>query len=111
MSRRTKNSLASLLETDIERFLLESPDADGVGNHSQTEKSHENTNQESEIHGDELIERASNVATRNEVEVNRKHSSCQECCKSHKDELAEIKTIIAEIKFAKVKLNNVKMLC
>ena len=52
MSRHTKNTLASLSETDIERFVLESPDADGVGNHSQTEKSNENTNQESEINGD-----------------------------------------------------------
>ena len=102
MSRRTKNSLASLSEADIERFVLESLDADGVGNHSQTEKSNENTNQDSEIHGDELIERTSNVATRNEVEVNRKHSSCQEC-KSHKDELAEIKAIIAEIKSSQIK--------
>ena len=102
MSRDTKNSLASLSETDIERFVLESPDADGVENHAQAEKSNENTNQESEIHDDELIKRASNVATRNEVEVSRKHSSCQEC-KSHKDELAEIKAIIVEIKSNQIK--------
>ena len=101
MSRRTKNSLASLSETDVQRFVLESPATDEDQDTTKKEDSkvenvigkQDNISTNNKILP-KLITHVSDVATEDDTKA--KHSTCDEC-KSNKREITAIKEMISEI--------------
>ena len=105
MSRRTKNSMSTLSEADVENFVAELPstdeDKEQVCPTEMSDHKNEDENHRSETRGEtnerKLSEHVVDVAGKDEAEVNRKHSTCEEC-QNRKDEISEIKAIINEIK-------------
>ena len=105
MSRRTKNSMSTLSEADVENLVAELPstdeDKEQVCPTEMSDHKNENENHRSETRGEtierKLSEHVVDVAGKDEAEVNRKHSTCAEL-QNRKDEITEIKAITNEIK-------------
>ena len=99
MSRRTRNSLASLLGKDVQRFVSQLSDTNEVED-IQTERSDsrsDNENQENKIFGDKVEPELLAHVVDADDQNNRKHLPCEEC-KRNKQEIAEVKMMLSEIK-------------
>ena len=104
MSRRTRNSLASLLGKDVQRFVSQLSDTNEVED-IQTERSDSrsgNENQENKICGDKVEPELLAHVVDADDQNNRKHLPCEEC-KSNKQEIAEVKMMLSEIKINQIK--------
>ena len=104
MSRRTRNSLASLLGKDVQRFVSQLSDTNEVED-IQTERSDsrsDNENQENKICGDKVEPELLAHVVDADDQNNRKHLPCEEC-KSNKQEIAEVKMMLSEIKINQIK--------
>ncbi|CAB4000142.1 Hypothetical predicted protein, partial [Paramuricea clavata] len=103
MSRRTKNSMSTLSEADVENLVAELPstdeDTEQVCPTEMSDYKNEDENHRSETCGETIERKLSEhvVDVAGKDEVNRKHSTCEEC-QNRKDEITEIKAIINEIK-------------
>ena len=112
MSRQTKNSLASLSEADVQRFVLESPATDEDQDTTKKEDFKIEKSEPGNVIGKQdnistnnkivpkLITHVSDVAT--EYHTKAKHSTCDEC-KSNKREITAIKAMISEIQTSQMK--------
>ena len=112
MSHRTKNSLASLCQADVQRFVLEISDTAETKDTAKeedpkverVEPKNVNDKHENETYGDEtmpkLIAHVADVAAEEQTKI--KHSTCDEC-KSNKQEIMEIKAMLTEIKTNQMK--------
>ena len=85
MSRRTRNSLASISEKDVQIFVSE-PSHTNETEDFQTERSdsrNDNENQEYKICGDKVVSKLLAHVADADDQINRKHQACNEC-KSNK---------------------------
>ncbi|CAB4028067.1 Hypothetical predicted protein, partial [Paramuricea clavata] len=97
--------MSTLSEADVENLVAELPstdeDTEQVCPTEISDYKNEDENHRSETCGEtierKLSEHVVDVAGKDEAEVNRKHSTCEEC-QNRKDEITEIKAIINKIK-------------
>ena len=108
MSRRTKNSLPSRSEADVQRFVLELPATDEDQDTTKKEdfkvEKTEPENKIGKLKQENIctsdVANVSDVATEDHTKA--KHSTCDEC-KSNQREITEIKAMIREIQTNQIK--------